>query len=151
MIAKRLLILTLAASSTLLTACASITGLQDAESNFACSVDMSPRCASLSKVHESLDKEQAMKGQDSSTVVISTEGKPVDELLIDSPLMKPKRAPEEILRVWVAPYIDTDGDLHAEHIIFTTVRGARWAPETLDITPIKKYSDKMITPLKGNS
>ena len=63
--------------------------------------------------------------------------------------MTPKRAPEEILRVWIAPYIDTDGDLHAEHVVFTTVRDARWAPETLDIKPMKAASEKMITPLKS--
>ena len=144
---------------TVLTGCSSITGLQDAESNFACSVDMTPRCASLSSVHESLDKEEAQKNfsfesdsseSGSNTVRIrevTTDGQPIDRLAYDSPLMVPKRAPEEILRVWIAPYIDTDGDLHAEHVIFTTVRDARWAPETLDIKPMKAASDKMITPL----
>ena len=154
----RFLLVTLL-SSLALTGCSSITGLQDAASNFACSVDMTPRCASLSSVHESLDKEEAQKNYSfesdssdsgSNTVRIrevTTEGKPIDRLAYDSPLMVPKRAPEEILRVWIAPYIDTDGDLHAEHVIFTTVRDARWAPETLDIKPMKAASEKMITPL----
>lgn len=156
--APRFLLATLLSSLTL-TGCSSITGLQDAESNFACSVDMTPRCASLSSVHESLDKEEAQKNftfesdssdSGSNTVRIrevTTDGQPIDRLAYDSPLMVPKRAPEEILRVWIAPYIDTDGDLHAEHVIFTTVRDARWAPETLDIKPMKAASDKMITPL----
>ena len=138
-----------------LTGCGSITGLQDAESNFACSVDMTPRCASLSAVHESLDKEEiennfSFESSSNDSVQIqpiTTEGRNIDRLAYDTPLMTPKRAPEEILRVWVAPYIDTDGDLHAEHVIFTTVRGARWAPETLDIKAIKAATDKMITPL----
>ena len=138
-----------------LTGCGSITGLQDAESNFACSVNMTPRCASLSSVHESLDKEEiknnfSFESSSNDSVQIqpiTTERRNIDRLAYDTPLMTPKRAPEEILRVWVAPYIDTDGDLHAEHVIFTTVRGARWAPETLDIKPIKAATDKMITPL----
>ena len=142
-----------------LTGCGSITGLQDAESNFACSVDMTPRCASLSAVHESLDKEEiknnfSFESSSNDSVQIqpiTTEGRNIDRLAYDTPLMTPKRAPEEILRVWVAPYIDTDGDLHAEHVIFTTVRRARWAPETLDITPIKENADRMITPLQGNA
>lgn len=156
--APRFLLVTLL-SSLALTGCSSITGLQDAESNFACSVDMAPRCASLSSVHESLDKEEAQKNfsfesdsseSGSNTVRIrevTTDGQPIDRLAYDSPLMVPKRAPEEILRVWIAPYIDTDGDLHAEHVIFTTVRDARWAPETLDVKPMKAASEKMITPL----
>lgn len=149
------LLITAILGSLILTGCGSITGLQDAESNFACSVDMTPRCASLSSVHESLDKEEVKKNfsfesssNDSVQIQpITTEGQNIDRLAYDTPLMTPKRAPEEILRVWVAPYIDTDGDLHAEHVIFTTVRGARWAPETLDIKPMKAASDKMITPL----
>ncbi len=153
---KRFLIAVLL-SSSILTGCGSLTGLQDAESNFACSVDMTPRCASLSSVHESLDREETQKNiafdsSSANTVQIhpvTTDGQTIDRLAYETPLMTPKRAPEEILRVWVAPYIDTDGDLHAEHVIFTTVRRARWAPETLDIKPIKDVSDKMITPLNG--
>lgn len=153
---KRFLIAVLL-SSSILTGCGSLTGLQDAESNFACSVDMTPRCASLSSVHESLDREETQKNiafdsSSANTVQIhpvTTDGQTIDRLAYETPLMTPKRAPEEILRVWVAPYIDTDGDLHAEHAIFTTVRRARWAPETLDIKPIKDVSDKMITPLNG--
>ena len=149
------LLITAILGSLILTGCGSITGLQDAESNFACSVDMTPRCASLSSVHESLDKEEVKKNfsfesssNDSVQIQpITTEGQNIDRLAYDTPLMTPKRAPEEILRVWVAPHIDTDGDLHAEHVIFTTVRGARWAPETLDVKPMKAASDKMITPL----
>ena len=64
--------------------------------------------------------------------------------------MTPKRAPEEILRVWIAPYIDSDGDLHAEHVIFTTVRGARWAPETLNVRAMDDYRNKVLQPLKGS-
>lgn len=146
---RPLLITSLLGASLLLSGCGSITGLQDAESSFACSVDMTPRCAALSAIHESLEKEEVIKGEPSDTVVITTEGKPIDRLAVVTPLMTPKRAPEEILRVWVAPYIDTEGDLHTEHVIFTTVRGARWAPETLDITPMKRESQKWISPLKG--
>lgn len=143
------LTLTICGFSSLLTACGSITGLQDAKSDFACSVDLSPRCASLSSVHESLDKEEVQSEALSTAVVISDGTPSGDPIATDTPLMAPKRSPEEILRVWVAPYIDEDGDLHAEHVIFTTIREARWAPETLDIKPVKEASRKMITPLKA--
>lgn len=146
---RSLLALTVFGFSSLLTACGSITGLQDAKSDFACSVDLSPRCASLSSVHESLDKEDLGQSEALSTAVVITEGSPLgDPIVTDTPLMAPRRSPEEILRVWVAPYIDEEGDLHAEHVIFTTIREARWAPDTLDIKPLKKASQKMITPLK---
>lgn len=145
-----LLALTVCALTTLLTACGSITGLQDAKSDFACSVDLSPRCASLSSVHNSLDKEELEQSKALSGSVVISDGKSMgDPIITDTPLMAPKRSPEEILRVWVAPYIDEDGDLHAEHVIFTTIREARWSPETLDIQSVKDASRKMITPLKA--
>ena len=112
-----------------LTGCVNLTGLKDAKSDFACSVDMQPYCGSLSSVHERINQ----PSPDETTVHITTEGVVPDRLALDTPLMTPKRAPEEILRIWVAPYIDEEGDLHAEHVIFATVRRARWAPETLGI------------------
>ena len=136
-----------------LTGCSSITGLQNAQSDFACSVDMTPRCAALSTVHESLDQEASL----GKALVIREEARdnPVtqnsDPLTVETPLMSPKRAPEEILRIWIAPYIDKDGDLHAEHVIFTTVRTARWAPESLEIKSLDESSDRMISPLKGSA
>lgn len=147
---RPLLAMTVCALTSLLTACGSITGLQDAKSDFACSVDLSPRCASLSSVHESLDKKEQEESKELSGTVVISDGKSTsDPIVSDTPLMAPKRWPEEILRVWVAPYIDEGGDLHAEHVIFTTIREARWAPETLDIQPVKDASRKMITPLKA--
>ena len=136
-----------------LTGCSSLSGLQDAQSDFACSVDMTPRCASLSAVHESLDKEETV----GRAIVIREESQAnsasqsLDPITIETPLMSPKRAPEEILRIWIAPYIDTEGDLHAEHVIFTTVRTARWAPESLEIKSLDESSDRMISPLKGSA
>ena len=136
-----------------LTGCSSLSGLQDAQSDFACSVDMTPRCASLSAVHESLDKEETL----GKAIVIREESdrdtvsQSFDPLTVQTPLMSPKRAPEEILRIWIAPYIDMEGDLHAEHVIFTTVRTARWAPESLEIKSLDDSSDRMISPLKGSA
>ena len=125
-----------------LAGCVNLTGLKDAESDFACSVEMHPYCGSLSSVHERINQPP----QDEATVHITTDGVVPDRLAMDTPLMTPKRAPEEILRIWVAPFIDEEGYLHAEHVIFATVRRARWAPETLGI---EKTTDtkRHLTPL----
>ena len=127
---------------SLLTGCVNLTGLKDAESDFACSVEMHPYCGSLSSVHDRLNR----SGADETSIQVTTEGTVPDRLAIETPLMTPKRAPEEILRVWVAPYIDEEGELHAEHVIFATVRRARWAPETLGITKASD-SKRHLTPL----
>ena len=140
---SRLILLTiLCLSSAILTGCVNLTGLKDARSDFACSVEMQPYCGSLSDVHERINQPSA----DDTTVQITTDGVVPDRLALETPLMTPKRAPEEILRIWVAPFIDEEGDLHAEHVIFATVRRARWAPETLGI---EKTADtkRHLTPL----
>lgn len=90
-----------------LTGCSSLSGLQDAQSDFACSVDMTPRCASLSAIHESLDKEETL----GKAIVIREESdrdtvsQSFDPLTVQTPLMSPKRAPEEILRIWIGPIL----------------------------------------------
>ena len=131
----------------LLTGCVNLTGLKDAESDFACSVEMHPYCGSLSSVHERINE----LAPSEATVQITTEGVVPDRLALETPLMTPKRAPEELLRIWVAPYIDEEGDLHAEHVIFTTVRTARWAPDSLEVKSIEESSSRLITPLKGHA
>lgn len=149
--------------SLMLTACGNLSGLQDASSDFACSVDMPARCQSLSAVHESIDRPKTVEvtsknktseaSSDNQTEVtieagpsVTTVGQVPDRLALETPLMLPKRAAEEILRIWIAPYIDEAGDLHAEHVIFATVRASRWAPETLAVKPSESQS-RMFNPL----
>ena len=139
---KRSLLAVLSLSS-MLTGCFSITGLSNAESDFACSPDLTPHCQSLSATHSKVDSFEEI-----TPVIVTTDGQPVDRLAINTPLVTPKRAPETILRIWVAPFIDEEGDLHDQHYVFTTVYRARWAPETLQVESIKNKS-RLLTPLKG--
>lgn len=141
---KKTLLLSLSASLTL-SACSGLTGLKDARSDFACSVASEPFCGSLSAVHEAIDRESTVTIRES----VTTDGTVPDRLAIETPLMTPKRAPEEILRLWIAPYIDSEGDLHAEHVIFATVRHARWAPETLKAE--SESRTRLLTPLKQSA
>ena len=94
---KKTLLLSLSASLTL-SACSGLTGLKDARSDFACSVESEPFCGSLSAVHEAIDRESTVTIRES----VTTDGTVPDRLAIETPLMTPKRAPEEILRLWIA-------------------------------------------------
>ena len=140
---KKLSLLAVLSLSSMLTGCFSITGLSNAESDFACSPDLTPHCQSLSATHGKINE-----FDDKAPIVVTTDGRPVDRLAIDTPLVTPKRAPETILRIWVAPFIDEEGDLHDQHYVFTTVYRARWAPETLQVEAIK-HKSRLLTPLKG--
>lgn len=44
-----------------LTGCGSITGLENAQSDFACSVEMPAQCASMTQVHEGLSRTKKRK------------------------------------------------------------------------------------------
>lgn len=39
----------------------------------------------------------------------------------------PKRMPEKLVRLWIAPYTDDDGDLHDAHALYIRLEDARWA------------------------
>lgn len=129
-----------------LTGCGSITGLENAQSDFACSVEMPAQCASMTQVHEGLlrtdkrkkvqpnDEEESkpkrISGEITERIVLkldkegSLKEKPV------SP-MQPRRQREEILTVWIAPFVDEAGDLHDEQRIHVTVKAASWSPDSL--------------------
>ena len=39
----------------------------------------------------------------------------------------PRRMPELLLRIWIAPWTDIDGDLHDASCVYARIREARWA------------------------
>ena len=39
----------------------------------------------------------------------------------------PRRMPEMLVRIWIAPWTDMDGDLHDASYVYTRIREARWA------------------------
>lgn len=49
----------------------------------------------------------------------------------------PRRIPEVILRLWIAPWTDDDGSFHTAETLYVTVREARWA-EARERRPAKR-------------
>ena len=129
-----------------LTGCGSITGLENAQSDFACSVEMPAQCASMTQVHEGLSRTKKRKeafsngngeskhkrasGEITARFVLTLDK---DGVLKEKPIssMKPRRKKEEILTVWIAPFVDEAGDLHDEQRIHVTVKAASWSPDSL--------------------
>ena len=69
-----------ASMSLMLTACGNLSGLQDASSDFACSVDMPARCQSLSAVHESINRHETQDSSDTikcNLVLVATQVLPM--------------------------------------------------------------------------
>lgn len=131
-----------------LTGCGSITGLENAQSDFACSVEMPAQCASMTQVHEGLlrtDKRKKVQpnGEEESkpkrasgeiteriVLTLDKDGGLKEKEHTATP-MQPRRQREEILTVWIAPFVDEEGDLHDEQRIHVTVKAASWSPDSL--------------------
>lgn len=129
-----------------LTGCGSITGLENAQSDFACSVEMPAQCASMTQVHEGLShndkrktaqpngerepKPKRASGEITERIVLNLDK---EGGLKEKPVspMQPRRQREEILTVWIAPFVDEAGDLHDEQRIHVTVKAASWSPDSL--------------------
>lgn len=131
-----------------LTGCGSITGLENAQSDFACSVEMPAQCASMTQVHEGLlrtdkrkkvqpngeekSKSKRASGEITERIVLTLDkdGGLKEKEHTVSP-MQPRRQREEIITVWIAPFVDEAGDLHDEQRIHVTVKAASWSPDSL--------------------
>ena len=57
----------------------------------------------------------------------------------------PIRTPSQVMRIWVAPYVDTNGDLVAPGFVYTEIEPRRW------IYPGDEYgvNAKMLSPLQA--
>ncbi|MGN1149681.1 MAG: type IV conjugative transfer system lipoprotein TraV [Sutterella sp.] len=82
------------------------------------------------------------------TVVIQDDGDEVINnyvapALPDNPV--PIRTPSQVMRLWVAPYVDVTGDLIAPGFVYTEIEPRRWIyPEDE-----AQHNPKMYNPLKG--
>ena len=52
----------------------------------------------------------------------------VTPALPDKPV--PIRTPSQVMRIWVAPYVDTNGDLQAPGFVYTEIEPRRWVMKT---------------------
>lgn len=168
------LAITLAASS--LAGCANYSGL-DADSNFACKAPDGVTCMSVSGIYANA-KASNLPGQrkrdEGSTGEKGhqpkAEERPVQHNY-NSPEMNlakavggekaspksmsaqnsgsPLRTPERILRVWLAPFEDQEGDLHDQKYFYVTVTPGAWTIEANRVNIRSKF--QQIYPLsRGN-
>lgn len=123
--------LTLAVSLAMAGCASSMSGL-DSGSKFACKAPKGVACQSLSGTYanaleNNLPALRHEKGPADDDDSPSLAARPITGEAPDSgdPLLtKPK-----ILRVWIAPWEDTEGDLHDQSYIYVVANQGRWAIE----------------------
>ena len=101
---------------------------------YGCPAPDGVQCKPISQVYSSTMASEA-RPLDSSSKGASKEKEPPEKP--DASKMKPLISPPEattpirsaprILRVWVAPWIDAEGDLHQEGYLYVVVDQGKWA------------------------
>lgn len=123
---------------TLAAGCTNLSGL-DASSNYSCPAPPGVVCKPMNAVYRSPVGDSSANPADPATAAAqgakspkagakSSGGTlPATPYLADDKF--PLRSQSKVLRVWAAPYADTDGDLHEEHRMYLQVDSGHWMLE----------------------
>ena len=131
-----------------LTGCAgTLTGLEG-ESKFACKAPDGVTCSSLSGIYANavannlpaLRKErkgdQGATSQSKDSVITGQAASSGD----------PLRIQPTVLRIWIAPWEDTDGDLHDQSYLYVVANPGRWAIEHNQRQIVNRYRPTFLRP-----
>jgi conjugal transfer pilus assembly protein TraV len=103
--------------SIVLSAC-SATGL-DASSKFKCAYGENENCESISETFSS-----SISGRKKGDAI---ESAPMNNAMRKTPYSgMPVRTPVSVLRIWVAPWEDLDGDLRDQSFMYVALNESRW-------------------------
>lgn len=133
--------MTLAALSVLaITGCSSLSGY-DAQSSFSCKAPDGVLCSSMTGIyenakHDNLPGQRVNRGGEAIAASAQaaeavSRAKEQGDGVLTRPLYsgQPLRSAPRILRVWMAPWEDSDGDLHDQSYVYLPVDSGRWEVE----------------------
>lgn len=160
----RIAYLSLAAMTLMSAGCSSFSGLAGSKSSLACEAPGGVICSSVSGIYanslaEALPGQQPQpqdksskdaggkQAKDAATAPPTGYFSPRDLTTPNSG--DPIRMAPLVLRVWIAPWEDTDGDLHDQHYLYTVVHQGKWLIESNQQQIRDAF--KPVFPLKGNN
>lgn len=118
-----------------LVGCGSISGL-DAKDKFSCAAPDGVLCESMSGIYanaqqNNLPGQQVNRKNGDSDKLSRAKVAADQENVLTKPIYSgtPIRSAPLILRVWFAPWEDTDGDLHDQSYVYLPVDSGRWLIE----------------------
>jgi len=124
---------TLGLGCALMAGCGNLSGL-DSKDSFACKAPDGVLCASMTGIYSNAQQSN-LPGQRVHPDTASEKlGMPVSEQpswTMTQPLQTgaPIRSAPRILRVWFAPWEDSDGDLHDQSYVYLSVDAGKWQIE----------------------
>lgn len=156
-------------ASALLSGCASLFSVGDSE--YGCSgLPEGVRCMSARDVYAATEYADQIGPTDAIAIAVNSDPKlsPRHSAVVNSgsqpsnrvPVMEterelPIRTPARVMRVWIAPWEDSSGILHASEYLFKEIEGRRWsignrAAVQNNLTPLGSDSvNRSSSPLGG--
>ena len=135
----------------LLGGCASTLSGLDGGSSFACKAPDGVTCASLSGVYASAVAND-LPGTRSSKPPHTAKAELPTPITGQAPTSGiPIRSPVNVLRVWIAPWEDADGDLHDQSYLYLVSNTGRWQIEHQQKQLIERYRPTFLSKTTGKT
>ena len=133
---RRTVTILVCATATLLGGCASTMSGLGGEGSYACKAPVGSQCTSVSGVYANSIHGQPpasalpkpAKGPASTATVATTASASIAAPGLGGPQTALRSQPR-VLRLWIAPWEDTDGDLHEASVVHVLVDTGRWLIE----------------------
>lgn len=108
---------------------------------FSCTNDPNgPGCASVSHVYAGMHRDAA-----------APELTPLKGLPQTIKPGDPLREPERVLRVWMAPWVDADGDYHDQSYVYLVLDHGRWYIDKARNQIKRRFAPQVTPPVKAGS
>ncbi len=148
----RMLAIAMSLTATL-TGCASTLSGLDGGSRFACKAPDGVTCSSLSGVYANAvaDNLPALRKQEKVEQAHNQAPIPIPKqekgIVGSAPSSgDPIRAQAKVLRIWVAPWEDSEGDLHDQAYLYVMADPGRWVIEHYQKRIVDRYRPTFIQP-----
>lgn len=135
-------------ASAALSGCGSITGFSNAKTDFGCA-DLSggPSCRNISQVYSENNPAAEDIPAASAVSIQDSVGDRKDFVTIIP--AKPWRTPETVLRVWLSPFTDKEGDLHDQRYLYVRLNNGGWDSESVRSLVSSSRVSKPVYPLSS--
>ncbi|HVV69605.1 MAG TPA: type IV conjugative transfer system lipoprotein TraV [Gammaproteobacteria bacterium] len=106
-----------------------LTGCTGLNSNFSCPLQPGVQCNSLDQVNTMIDQGKiGAKSTGNSNALTTVPSQSVLSANLPTAFANfvGMRYPETVMRIWVAPYQDQDGNYHQPGALYSVVKPGRW-------------------------
>lgn len=148
-----------------LSGCMSMSGLSEAERGFACKAPMGVSCKSVSGVyanakannlpalHEAnaqqrVGSQGAQGGEQRDAPSQASSAYLAQQLPTAMPGV-PIRSQARTLRIWVAPWVDEEGDLHDQTYLYLVVNPGKWMVDNTRDATVKRALTRLKPPVNA--